>query len=176
MIGWLSKKEIKEHLRFGFIISLRFEITGVIFPVFNRTLSLTHSRTHTIYVYILFTMLSYLTYFIENKQRHKCCNRPKSSLLYNCISLVAKYVNVVITSISGAMAFLRSVWDVSMSLICSVTPWSLHDLMCSIFINSLSCIVCSTFLLPLHVLSFFLSKKLLSPLKVLVHTPNNFWP
>ncbi len=38
-----------------------------------------------------------------------------------CIFSVAKYVNVVIMSISGAMAFLRSVRDVNMSLIRSVT-------------------------------------------------------
>ncbi len=67
-------------------------------------------------------MLSYLTYFIGNEQRHnKCCNRPKSSLLQSCIFPVAKYVNVVITSISGAMALQRGVGDVSMSLIRSVT-------------------------------------------------------
>ncbi len=34
---------------------------------------------------------------------------------------VAKYVNLVITSISGAMAFLSSVGDISVSLIRSVT-------------------------------------------------------
>ncbi len=50
----------------------------------------------------------------------KCCNRPKSSLLHSCIFPVAKYVNVVnvvITYISGAVAFLRGVGDVSVSLI-----------------------------------------------------------
>ncbi len=44
------------------------------------------------------------------------CDRPKSSLLHSCIFPVAKYVNVVnveITSISGAMAFLCGVGDVS---------------------------------------------------------------
>ncbi len=49
-----------------------------------------------------------------------CCYRPKSSLLHSCIFPVAKYVNVVnvvITSISGAMAFLRGVGDVSVSLV-----------------------------------------------------------
>ncbi len=52
------------------------------------------------------------------------CDRPKSSLLHSCIFPVAKYVNVVnvlITSISGAMVFLCGVRDVSMSLIRSVT-------------------------------------------------------
>ncbi len=52
------------------------------------------------------------------------CDRPKSSLLHSCIFQVAKYVNVVnvvITSISGAMTFLRGVEDVSVSLIRSVT-------------------------------------------------------
>ncbi len=50
--------------------------------------------------------------------------RPKSSLPYSCIFPVAKYVNivnVVITSISGAMAFLHGVGDASMSLIRWVT-------------------------------------------------------
>ncbi len=45
-------------------------------------------------------------------------------MLHSCIFPVAKYVNVVnvvITSISGAMAFQRGVGDVSMSLIRSVT-------------------------------------------------------
>ncbi len=52
------------------------------------------------------------------------CDRPKSSLLHSCIFPVTKYVNVVnveITSISGAMAFLCGDRDVSVSLINSVT-------------------------------------------------------
>ncbi len=51
------------------------------------------------------------------------CDRPKSLLLHSCIFPVAKYVNVVnvvITSISGAMAFLHRVGDVSVSLIRSI--------------------------------------------------------
>ncbi len=49
------------------------------------------------------------------------CDGPKSSLLHSCIFPVAKYLNVVITLISGAMAFLRCVGDVSFSLIRSLT-------------------------------------------------------
>ncbi len=57
-------------LRVRFMISLHFEITGVIFHVLPYLLSL--SLTHTLYMYIysLFTMLSYLRYFIGNEQRH----------------------------------------------------------------------------------------------------------
>ncbi len=89
------------------------------------------------------------------------CDRPKSSLLHSCIFQVAKYVNVVnvvITSISGAMAFLRGVGDVSVSLVRSVKN-----------------------MIPAHFFSLFmfrsfspLLKKLLSLLKVLVRTTNNF--
>ncbi len=80
---WLVVQEgnKREILRVGFIISLHFEITGVMFPVlpysFSLSLSLTHTHTHThtlyMYIYILyflFTMLSYLTYFIGNERRH----------------------------------------------------------------------------------------------------------
>ncbi len=88
---WLVVQEgnKRELLRVGFIISLHFEITDVIFPVLPyslslaRTLSLTHTHTHYI-LYFLFTMLTYLTYFIGNEQRqgsesavtdpnHRCC-------------------------------------------------------------------------------------------------------
>jgi len=125
VIGWLSKKEIKERLflRVGFIISLSLGNHRRNISCFTvLSLILTHTHTHTLYVYILyfflFTMLSYLTYFIGNEQQHKCCNRPKSSMLHSCIFPVAKYdhlVNGVITSISGAMAFLHVVGDVSVS-------------------------------------------------------------
>ncbi len=133
-------------------------------------------------LYFLFTMLSYLTYFIGNEQRHKrfgkCCNRPKSSLLHSCIFPVAKYVNVVnvvITSISGAMAFLRGVGDVNMSLIRSVT--NMHDLMCSDLLTHCHAL-CATHFFSLFMFHPFspLLKKLLSLLKVLVRTPNNFGP
>ncbi len=76
---WLVVQEGNERalLRVGFIISLHFEITSVIFPVLPYSLSLsrahtrTHTHTHTHYIlYFLFTMLSYLTYFIGNEQRH----------------------------------------------------------------------------------------------------------
>ncbi len=121
MIGWLSKKEIKERLffRVGFIISLSLGNHRRNFSCFTvLSLILTHTRYICIYLFFLFTMLSYLTYFIGNEQQHKCCNRPKSSLLHSCIFPVAKYdhlVNGVITSISGAMAFLHVVGDVSVS-------------------------------------------------------------
>ncbi len=99
----------------------------------------------------------------------KCCNRPKSSLLHSCIFPVAKYVNVVnvvIMSISGTMAFLRSVRDVNMSLIRSVTNMIPARSNVQRLINSLSCIVCSTFLLPLHVSSIFsAAKETLQPLQ-----------
>jgi len=108
VIGWLSEKEIRALLRVGFIKSL------LLAYIFLFYCSHTHSLTHTLYVYIyfLFNMLSYLTYFIGNEQRHKCCNRPKSSLLHICNFPVGKYVNVGITSLSGAMVFLRGVGDV----------------------------------------------------------------
>ncbi len=80
---WLVVQEGNERalLRVGFIISLHFEITSVIFPVLPYSLSLArarththaraHTHTHTHYIlYFLFTMLSYLTYFIGNEQRH----------------------------------------------------------------------------------------------------------
>ncbi len=76
---WLSVQEGNKRalLRVGFIISLHFEITGVIYPVlpYSLSLSLSHTRahthTHTHYIlYFLFTMLSYLMYFIGNEQRH----------------------------------------------------------------------------------------------------------
>ncbi len=40
MIGWMSKKEMRVILRVGFIISLHFEITGVILPVLPLARSL----------------------------------------------------------------------------------------------------------------------------------------
>ncbi len=49
------------------------------------------------------------------------CDGPKSSLLHGCIFPVAKYLNVVITLISGTAAFLRCIGDVSFSLIRSLT-------------------------------------------------------
>ncbi len=78
---WLVVQEGNERalLRVGFIISLHFEITSVIFPVLPYSLSLSlslslsraHTHTHTHYIlYFLFTMLSYLTHFIGNEQRH----------------------------------------------------------------------------------------------------------
>ncbi len=72
---WLVVQEGNKRalLRVGFIISLHFEITGLIFPVLLHSLSLTHTHRDTLYMYILyflFTMLSYLTYFIGNEQRH----------------------------------------------------------------------------------------------------------
>ncbi len=119
---WLVVQEENKRALLGSIISLHFEMTYIIFSCFT-VLSLTHTHTHTHYIcicnlYFLLTMLSYLTYFIRNEQlNYKCSNRPKSSLLHSCIFPVAKYVTLVITSISGAMAFQRSVSDVSMSLI-----------------------------------------------------------
>ncbi len=67
---WLIVQEGNKRalLRVGFIISLHFEITGLIFP-YSLTLSYTHTHTHKICIYIryfLFTMLSCLTYFIGN--------------------------------------------------------------------------------------------------------------
>ncbi len=78
---WLVVQEGNKRalLRVGSIISLHFEIKGVIFPVLSYSLSLslthTHTHTHTHYIciyipYFLFTMLSYLTYFKGNEQRH----------------------------------------------------------------------------------------------------------
>ncbi len=74
---WLVVQEGNKRalLRVGFIINLHFEIKGVIFPVlsYSLSLSLTHTHTHYICIYILyflFTMLSYLMYFIGNEQRH----------------------------------------------------------------------------------------------------------
>ncbi len=71
---WLVVQEgnKRELLRVGFIISLHFEITDVIFPVLPYSLSLartlSHTHTHTHYIlYFLFTMLTYLTYFIGNE-------------------------------------------------------------------------------------------------------------
>ncbi len=79
---------------------------------------------------------------------------------------VVNVVNVVITSISGAMAFLRSVRDVNMSLIRSVTNMIPARSNVQRLINSLSCIVCNSFLLPLHVSSIFsTAKETLKPLK-----------
>ncbi len=51
---WLVVQEGNKRalLRVVFIISLHFEITGVIFPVLPYSLSLIH--THIIYVYIFF--------------------------------------------------------------------------------------------------------------------------
>ncbi len=70
---WLVVQEGNKRalLRVGFIINLHFEITGIIFPVLSYflSLSLTHTHTHYICIYILyslFTMLSYLMYFIGN--------------------------------------------------------------------------------------------------------------
>ncbi len=55
---WLVVQEGNERalLRVGFIISLHFEITSVIFPVLPYSLSLsrTHTRTHTHTLYSLF--------------------------------------------------------------------------------------------------------------------------
>ncbi len=72
---WLVVQEGNKRalLRVESIISLHFEITGVIFPVLPYSLSLSRARTHThthYILYFLFTMLSYLTYFIGNEQRH----------------------------------------------------------------------------------------------------------
>ncbi len=130
---WLVVQEGNKSalLRVGFIISLHFEITGVIFPVLPYSLSLSHTYIHITYVYIFFfffTMLSYLTYFIGNEQRHnkvlKVLSGTDPNHRCSIVAHFAKYVNVVnvvITSISDAMAFLRGVGDVSMSLIRSVT-------------------------------------------------------
>ncbi len=82
----------------------------------------------------------------------------------------------MITSISGAVAFLRSVRDVNMSLIRSVTGIHVFNKIChkhdparsnvQRLIYSLSCIVCNTFLLSLHVSSMFsAAKETLKPLK-----------
>ncbi len=53
---WLAVQEgnIRAILRVGFIISLHFEITGIIFPALPYSLSLTLTHTHIIYVYIFF--------------------------------------------------------------------------------------------------------------------------
>ncbi len=69
---WLVVQEGNKRalLRVGFIISLHFEITGVIFPVLPYTLSHSHSLSLSHTLYSLFTMLSYLRYFIVNEQRH----------------------------------------------------------------------------------------------------------
>ncbi len=80
---WLVVQEGNKRalLRVGFIISLHFEITSLIFPVLPYSLSLSlsrarahahgHAHTQTHYIpHFLFTMLSYLTYFIGNEQRH----------------------------------------------------------------------------------------------------------
>ncbi len=97
------------------------------------------------------------------------CDRPKSSLLYSCICPLVKYVNVEITSISGTMAFLRGVWDVSVSLITSVSNMILARSNVWRLINWLSYIVCNTFFLPLHYSSIFsTAKETLKPLKSLV--------
>ncbi len=87
---WLVVHEGNKRglLRLGFIVSLHFEITGVFFSYslslslslslspslsLSLSLSLSHTHTHTHYIciyilYFLFTMLSYLTYFIGNEQ------------------------------------------------------------------------------------------------------------
>ncbi len=57
---WLVVQEGNKRalLRIGLILSLHFEITGVIFPVLpyslSLSLSLSHTHTHIIYVYIFF--------------------------------------------------------------------------------------------------------------------------
>ncbi len=60
---WLVVQEGNKRalLRIGLILSLHFEITGVIFPVLpyslsllSPSLSLSHTHTHIIYVYIFF--------------------------------------------------------------------------------------------------------------------------
>ncbi len=53
---WLVVQEGNKRalLRVGSIISLHFEITGVIFPVLLYSHSPTHSHTHTQYMYILY--------------------------------------------------------------------------------------------------------------------------
>ncbi len=135
---WLVVQEGNKRGLLGSIISLHFEITCVIFPVLPYSLSHRHTHYICIYNFLLFTMLSYLI-VLGNEQRHyKCCNRPKSSLLHSCIFPVAIYVNVEITSISGAIAFLHGVWDVSVSLIRSVTNMILAQSNVHL-INSLSC-------------------------------------
>ncbi len=48
MIGWMSKKEMRVILRVGFIISLHFEITGVILPVLPLARCLSHALSHTL--------------------------------------------------------------------------------------------------------------------------------
>ncbi len=66
---WLVVQESNKRalLRVGSFISLHFEITDVNFPVLLYSLS--HTHTHYIcIIYFLFTMLSYLTYFIGNEQ------------------------------------------------------------------------------------------------------------
>ncbi len=140
---WLVDQEGNKRalLRVGFIISLHFEITGIIvsfFTILFLSLSHTHTHTHThymcIYIFLIFIYHADILnvfykkwiatqYSSESAVRY----RPKSSLLHSFIFPVAKCVNVVITSISGAMAFQRGVWywcpvsGVSMSLIRSVT-------------------------------------------------------
>ncbi len=101
------------------------------------------------------------------------CDRPKSSQLHSCIFPVAKYVNVEITSISGAMAFLHSVGDVSMSLIRSVTNMILvRSNVWRLIIASYCHALCATHFFFLFTFRPFspLLKKLLSLLKVLIHT------
>ncbi len=50
---WLVvQKEVRARLRVGFIISLRFEITSVIFPVLPYSLSLAH--THIIFFILIY--------------------------------------------------------------------------------------------------------------------------
>ncbi len=184
---WLVVQEGNKRalLRVGYIISLHVEITGKFFPVLPYSLSLslslshthTHTHTHIIYVYIFFIFYLPCCHTLRILQEMnsdtimfwKCCNRPKSSLLESCIFPVAKYVNVVnvvITSISGAMAFLRGVGDVSVSLIRSVTNMIPARSNVYHLVNSLSCIVCNTFLLPLQFSSIFsTAKETLKPLK-----------
>ncbi len=64
---WLGVQEGNKRALLGSIISLHFEITFVIFPLLPYSLS--HTDTHIIYVYMyslfLFTMLSYLKFFLE---------------------------------------------------------------------------------------------------------------
>ncbi len=125
---WLVVQEGNKRALLGSIISLRFEITCIIF-LFYHTLS--HTQTHTLHMYIyslFFYLPCFYTYFFRKwtatysseSAINVCvitlliegCDRPKSSLLHSCIFPVAKnvnVVNVVIMSISGAMAFLRSV-------------------------------------------------------------------
>ncbi len=64
---WLVVQEGNKRVLLGFIRSLLFEITGVIFPI----LSLSHTDTRVIYVYIFFIYHAViLNTLLGNEQRH----------------------------------------------------------------------------------------------------------